>query len=65
MARGVRRAAARAAAALPSQPALVAVIPTVVDEFPAGPGAFAVVSAAGAMWVTSYAGSDVGRYDVG
>ena len=35
---------------------------TVVDEVAAGPGAFAVVRAAGSMWVTSYAGSDIRRF---
>ena len=35
----------------------------VVDTFPAGPGAFALASFAGSMWVTSYAGSDVRRFD--
>jgi streptogramin lyase len=35
---------------------------TVVDEFPAGPGAFALARVGGSMWVTSYAGSDVRRY---
>ena len=38
---------------------------TVLDEFPAGPGAFAIVRVAGSMWVTSYAGSDVRRYTAG
>jgi len=38
---------------------------TVVDELAAGPGAFAVVRAAGSMWVTSYAGNDVRRYTPG
>jgi hypothetical protein len=31
----------------------------VVDSFPAGPGAYALARAGGAMWVTSFAGSDV------
>jgi streptogramin lyase len=35
----------------------------VVDTFPAGPGAFALASFAGSMWVTSFAGSDVRRFD--
>jgi streptogramin lyase len=34
----------------------------VVDSFPAGAGAFAVLRAFGSMWVTSYAGSDVWRF---
>jgi streptogramin lyase len=34
----------------------------IVDELPAGPGAFDLVAAAGSMWVTSFAGSDVRRY---
>jgi len=35
----------------------------VVDSFPAGPGAFAIARAGGSMWITSFAGSDVRRYD--
>jgi YVTN family beta-propeller protein len=35
---------------------------TVVDSFPAGPGAFALARAGDAMWVTSYAGRDVRAY---
>jgi streptogramin lyase len=35
----------------------------VVDEFPAGPAAFDVVALGSSMWVTSYAGADVRRYD--
>jgi streptogramin lyase len=35
----------------------------VVDGFPAGPGAFALARAAGAMWVTSFAGSDARRFE--
>jgi streptogramin lyase len=35
----------------------------VVDGFPAGPGAFALARAGEAMWVTSFAGVDVRRYD--
>jgi streptogramin lyase len=34
----------------------------VLDSFPAGPGAFALARAGGAMWVTSFAGSDVRRF---
>ncbi len=35
---------------------------TVLDELPAGPGAFDAVRTPGAVWVTSYAGSDVWRF---
>jgi streptogramin lyase len=35
----------------------------VVDSFPAGPGAFALARDRGSMWVTSFAGSDVRRFD--
>jgi streptogramin lyase len=35
----------------------------VVDSFPAGPGAFALARAGTSMWVTSFAGSDVRRFD--
>lgn len=35
----------------------------VVDSVPAGPGAFSVARAGEAMWVTSFAGVDVRRYD--
>jgi streptogramin lyase len=34
----------------------------VVDSFPAGPGAFALARVGGAMWVTSFAGSDVRKF---
>lgn len=34
----------------------------VIDTFPAGPGAFELVRVGGAMWVTSFAGSDVRRF---
>jgi virginiamycin B lyase len=34
-----------------------------VDSFPAGPGAYALARFAGSMWITSFAGSDVRRYD--
>jgi streptogramin lyase len=37
----------------------------VVDVTPAGDGALSVVSAAGDMWVTNYAGTDVWRFDAG
>jgi len=36
---------------------------SVVDSFPAGPGAFALAQSGEAMWVTSFAGADVRRYD--
>lgn len=35
----------------------------VLDAFPAGPGAFAQARFAGSVWITSFAGSDVRRYD--
>jgi streptogramin lyase len=35
----------------------------VVDSFPAGAGAFFALRAFGSMWVTSYAGSEVWRFD--
>jgi streptogramin lyase len=35
---------------------------SVVDSFPAGAGAFALVRVKGSMWITSFAGSDVRRY---
>lgn len=35
----------------------------VVDSFPAGPGAFALTRVGSSMWVTSFAGSDVRRFD--
>jgi hypothetical protein len=35
----------------------------VVDSFPAGPGAFALARAGESMWVTSFAGADVRRFD--
>jgi hypothetical protein len=34
----------------------------VLDSFPAGPGAFAMARAGRAMWITSFAGSDVRRF---
>ncbi|MBA3374608.1 MAG: hypothetical protein H0U00_02135 [Actinobacteria bacterium] len=34
-----------------------------VDSFPAGPGAFSLVRAGAAMWITSFAGSDARRFD--
>jgi DNA-binding beta-propeller fold protein YncE len=37
----------------------------VVDSFAAGPGAFFALRAAGSMWVTSYAGNDVWRFEPG
>ena len=36
---------------------------SVVDSFPAGPGAFALARLGSSMWVTSFAGSDVRRFD--
>lgn len=36
---------------------------SVLDSFPAGAGAFALVRAGSAMWVTSFAGSDIRRFD--
>jgi len=36
---------------------------TVVDSFAAGPGAFALARAGDSMWVTSFAGADVRRYE--
>jgi streptogramin lyase len=35
----------------------------VVDSFPAGPGAYLALRACGSMWVLSYAGADVRRFD--
>ena len=35
----------------------------VVDSFPSGPGAFAIVRAGDAMWITSFAGADIRRYE--
>jgi streptogramin lyase len=35
----------------------------VVDTFPAGPGAFAFARVGRSIWVTSFAGADVRRYD--
>lgn len=35
----------------------------VVDSFPAGPGAFAMARLGDSVWVTSFAGADVRRYD--
>jgi len=37
----------------------------VVDSFTAGPGALALEHFAGSVWVTSFAGSDVRRFDTG
>jgi streptogramin lyase len=36
---------------------------SVVDSFPAGPGALAQEVFAGSVWITSFAGSDVRRYN--
>jgi streptogramin lyase len=33
-----------------------------LGSFPAGPGAFALARAGSAMWVTSFAGTDIRRY---
>ena len=35
----------------------------VLDTFPAGPCALALARFAGSVWVTSFAGSDVRRFD--
>jgi streptogramin lyase len=35
----------------------------VVDTFPAGPGAYALARLDGSVWITSFAGSDVRRFD--
>jgi streptogramin lyase len=35
----------------------------VVDSFPAGPGAYAMARLGDSVWITSFAGSDVRRYD--
>jgi virginiamycin B lyase len=35
----------------------------VVDTFPAGPGTYSVARFGGSMWITSFAGSDIRRYD--
>ena len=35
----------------------------VIDSIPAGPGAFALAALGGSMWITSFAGSDVRRFD--
>jgi hypothetical protein len=34
-----------------------------VDSFPAGPGAFALARVGDSMWVTSFSGSDVRKFD--
>jgi len=36
---------------------------TVTDTFEAGPGAFALARAGSSMWITSFAGADVRRFD--
>jgi streptogramin lyase len=36
---------------------------TLVDSFAAGPGAYSLARAGEAMWITSFAGADVRRYD--
>jgi streptogramin lyase len=35
----------------------------VIDAFPAGPGALAQARFGGSVWISSFAGSDVRRYD--
>jgi hypothetical protein len=40
-------------------------VPKVLDSFAAGPGAFLALNAFGSMWVTSYAGDDVWRFEAG
>jgi hypothetical protein len=35
----------------------------VVNSFAAGPGAFSLARAGGAMWITSFAGADIRRYE--
>ena len=35
----------------------------VVDTFPAGPGTYSLARFGGSMWITSFAGSDIRRYD--
>lgn len=37
---------------------------SVVDSFDVGPGAFALVRTGSSMWITSFAGSDVRRYEL-
>jgi DNA-binding beta-propeller fold protein YncE len=36
---------------------------SVVDSFRAGPGAFAMARVGDSVWVTSFAGSDMHRFD--
>jgi hypothetical protein len=36
---------------------------TVTDTFEAGPGAFALARVGTSMWITSFAGADVRRFD--
>jgi streptogramin lyase len=36
--------------------------PVVVNSFPAGPGAYSLARVGDAMWITSFAGSDIRRY---
>ena len=36
---------------------------SVVDSFPAGPGAFAQARLGRSVWITSFAGTDVRRFD--
>jgi len=35
----------------------------VVNSFAAGPGAYSLARAGGAMWITSFAGADIRRYE--
>lgn len=35
---------------------------TLVDSFPAGPGAYSLARSGDAMWITSFAGADIRRY---
>ena len=37
--------------------------PSLTDTFRAGPGAYSIVRAGDAMWITSFAGADVRRYE--
>jgi len=36
---------------------------TVTDSFPAGPGAYGLARVGTSVWVTSFAGADVRRFD--
>jgi hypothetical protein len=37
--------------------------PSLTDTFAAGPGAYSITRAGNAMWITSFAGADVRRYE--